>query len=88
MQKQMIKFSNNIKIVTTAKSVKDSSIVLSLYSKADKIKLIAFAMGNNGRMSRILCLFLGSPYTYVSLSKPIAPGQFSVDEIKAIIETN
>ncbi|HXV51339.1 MAG TPA: type I 3-dehydroquinate dehydratase [Nitrosopumilaceae archaeon] len=37
-------------------------------------------------MSRILCLFLGSPYTYVSLGKPIAPGQFSLDEIKSIIK--
>ena len=27
---------------------------------------------------------LGSPYTYVSLGKPIAPGQFSVDEVKSI----
>jgi 3-dehydroquinate dehydratase-1 len=42
-------------------------------------------MGDNGRLSRILCLYLGSPYTYVSLGKPIAPGQFSVDEVKKII---
>ena len=88
MQKQMKKFSNYIKIVTTAKSINDSSNVLSLYSKADKTKLIAFAMGNNGRMSRILCLFLGSPFTYVALGKPIAPGQFNVDEIKDILSTN
>jgi 3-dehydroquinate dehydratase-1 len=42
-------------------------------------------MGNNGRLSRILCLYLGSPYTYASLGKPIASGQFSVDEVKKII---
>jgi len=41
-------------------------------------------MGNYGKISRILCLFLGSPYTYASLGKPIAPGQFSVDEVKSI----
>ncbi len=82
---QMSKFSNNVKIVTTAKSAKDSTITLQLYSQNRKNSLIAFAMGDNGRLSRILCLYLGSPYTYVSLGKPIAPGQFSVDEVKKII---
>ena len=80
---QMKKFSNNIKIVTMAKSINDATQVLSLYKNNDT-KLIAFSMGNYGRISRILCLFLGSPYTYVSLGKPVAPGQFSVDEVKSI----
>ena len=80
---KMKKFSNNIKIVTMAKSINDASYVLSLYNN-NKVKLIAFSMGNYGRMSRLLCLLLGSPYTYVSLGKPIAPGQFSVDEVKSI----
>ena len=83
---QMAKFSDNVKIVTTAKSKDDSTRVLRLYSKNPKTNLIAFAMGDNGRISRILCLYLGSPYTYVSLGKPIAPGQFSVDEMKKIID--
>jgi len=82
---QMSKFSKNIKIVTTARSTNDSSRVLSLYNVA-KLNLIAFAMGEYGKMSRVLCLFLGSPYTYVSLGKAIAPGQFSLDEIKSIIK--
>jgi 3-dehydroquinate dehydratase-1 len=81
----MSKFSHNVKIVTTAKSAKDSTTTLQLYSQNKKSNLIAFAMGDNGRLSRILCLYLGSPYTYVSLGKPIAPGQFSVDEVKKII---
>jgi len=80
---EMKKFSKNIKIVTMAKSINDASYVLSLYNN-NKVKLIAFSMGNYGRMSRLLCLLLGSPYTYVSLGKPIAPGQFSVDEVKSI----
>ena len=80
---QMKKFSNNIKIVTMAKSVNDATRVLSLY-KNNNTKLIAFSMGNFGRMSRLLCLLLGSPYTYVSLGKAVAPGQFSVDEVKSI----
>ena len=81
---EMKKFSNNIKIVTMAKSINDGSRILSLYNNSKNVKLIAFSMGNFGKMSRLLCLFLGSPYTYVSLGKPIAPGQFSLDEVKSI----
>ncbi len=81
---QMSKFSSNVKIVSTAKSTNDSTRMLELYSKKGKNNLISFAMGDFGRISRILCLYLGSPYTYVSLGKAIAPGQFSVDEIKKI----
>ena len=81
---KMAKVSSNVKIVTTAKSVNDSTQVLQLYGKKGKTNLIAFSMGDAGRISRVLCLYLGSPYTYVSLGKPVAPGQFSVDEIKKI----
>ena len=81
---QMAKFSSNVKIVSTAKSTDDSTRMLELYSKKGKNNLISFAMGDFGRISRILCLYLGSPYTYVSLGKAIAPGQFSVDEVKKI----
>jgi len=81
---QMNKFSSNVKIVSTAKSTDDSNRMLELYSKKGRISLISFAMGDLGRISRILCLYLGSPYTYVSLGKAVAPGQFSVDEVKKI----
>ena len=86
MRKKMSKFSKNIKIVTTARSISDTLGILSLYKFQNNTNLIAFAMGDYGRMSRILCTQLGSPYTYVSLGKPVAPGQFSLDEIKSIFE--
>jgi len=81
---KMNKFSDLIKIVTVAKNVSDVSRLLSLYSIKSKNKIIAFCMGEQGRFSRILCLHLGSPFTYVSLGKAIAPGQFSVNEIKSL----
>ena len=83
--KQMSKFSCNVKIVSTAKSTDDSTRMLGLYSKKGKNNLISFAMGDAGKISRILCLYLGSPYTYVSLGKAVAPGQFSIDEVNNII---
>jgi 3-dehydroquinate dehydratase-1 len=82
--KQMKKISKHIKIVSTANSIKDATTVLSLYRKTNS-NLIAFAMGSFGRISRILCLYLGSPYTYVSFGAPVAPGQFSLDEVKSLL---
>ena len=84
VQKNMSRFSKNIKIVTTAKSLIDSTKIMSLYNPDNKINLISFCMGEIGKHSRILCLYLGSPFTYVSFGKPIAPGQFSLDEVKSI----
>ena len=83
--KQMSRFSSHLKIVTTAKKIDDSTRMLELYAKKGENTLISFAMGDLGRISRILCLYLGSPYTYVSLGKAVAPGQFSIGEIKRII---
>jgi 3-dehydroquinate dehydratase I len=86
MLRKMSKFSNNVKIVTTAKTIGDTIRILLLYKLHTKrINLIAFAMGDYGRMSRILCTKLGGPYTYVSLGKPVAPGQFSLKEMKSIL---
>ncbi len=85
--KKMSRFSNNIKVVTTAKTINDTIRVLALYKKVTKrTNLVAFAMGDYGRMSRILCTKLGSPYTYVSMGKPVAPGQFSLNEMKIIFK--
>ena len=66
------------------KSISDTSRILSLYNKSSKTKLIAFAMGEQAKFSRILCIHLGSPYTYVSLGKAVAPGQFSLDDMKSL----
>ncbi len=83
----MKKFSNNIKLVTMATNVTDSLRVLNLYDKFKDSNLIAFAMGDCGVISRILCTFYGkSPYTYASLEKSIAPGQLSVIEMRRIYD--
>ena len=82
--RNMKKFSNYVKIVTTAKTVNDAVRTLSLYNNDSKVKLVAFSMGEDARFTRILSLHMGSPLAYVSLGKPIAPGQFSLDEIRSI----
>ncbi|MEO9276897.1 MAG: type I 3-dehydroquinate dehydratase [Nitrososphaera sp.] len=84
MLKNMSKFSKNVKIVTTSKTISDTIRVLGLYKAASKLNLVCFAMGDYGRMSRVICAKLGSPFTYVSIGKPVAPGQFSLQEMKRI----
>jgi 3-dehydroquinate dehydratase-1 len=83
---EMKKFSNNIKLVTMATNVTDSLRLLNLYSKFKDINLITFAMGDCGIISRILCPIYGSPFTYGSLEKSIAPGQLSVIEMRGIYD--
>ena len=82
---EMRRHSRYVKIVTSAKKIHDASYVLALYACAKDTSLVAFAMGDLGRISRILCLYMGSPFTYVSLGRPVAPGQFSLRQIKRII---
>lgn len=83
---QMQSLSSHVKIVTLARTPQDASRVLSLYGKKSKGGLVAFAMGEAGRFSRILCLYMGSPYTYVSLGKATAPGQFSAEQVRRIVD--
>lgn len=82
---KMKKISKNIKIVTKANSKNDNINVLSLYKKSANINLIAFAMGDIGRVSRLICLYLGSPFTYASSSnRNMKLGQFKLNEYKLI----
>lgn len=81
-----------VKIVTTAVSDEDVEKVMALYdwcrgeSGMERIAvggLIAFCMGDKGRMSRLDCLGKGAPYTYAALSEEeaAAPGQWPAEEM-------
>ena len=83
---QMGRISGCVKMVSTARTARDYSRMLELYSRKGKTSLIAFSMGELGRISRVLCLYLGSPYTYASLGRAVAPGQLSVEEIAAMTD--
>lgn len=69
-------YSNFAKIVTTAKDSEDAFRVLELYEGITGIELIAFAMGELGVISRILCTMAGNaPFTYAAVDGNTAPGQ-------------
>ena len=77
-------YSPYLKIVTTANNIDDSINILNLYQSVDThVNLVAFAMGEAGIISRILCTVTGdAPFTYASLGSAIAPGQMSIDQMK------
>jgi len=84
---EMSKYSNYLKLVTTARNSEDNFKVLSLYDNNINTNLIAFAMGELGISSRLLCtLYGGSPFTYASLDNLLAPGQLDIVLMKKIYD--
>ena len=77
------------KIVCLAKKTEDNLKILDLYSfNKEKSKLVAFCTGKFGVPSRILCLRLGAPYSYVSLpNEPVAEGQLDIVTMNKIVRT-
>jgi len=72
-----------VKMVTTATSKADADIVLSLYDAAEPGTLVAFAMGEEGRSSRLEALKRGAPFSYacVSPEEATAAGQWTTEEM-------
>lgn len=73
------------KIVVTANDEDDTARVLKLYESFEPGRLVAFAMGEKGRSSRIDCLAKGAPHTYAALNEEeaAAPGQMSTVSMRA-----
>ena len=75
-----------VKIVSHAREMADNLKVLGLipYAQRKGKEIIAFCMGEKGKMSRVMAPLLGSYLTYASLNKGevSAPGQMTVKELK------
>jgi len=75
-----------VKIVTFAQSYEDNLRTLSLipYAKNRGQKIIAFCMGEKGKVSRILAPMMGSVWGYASSShgRGSAPGQLTAVELR------
>ena len=84
---EMRTYSQNIKMVTTAQTTVDSLRLLDLYENASRLNLIAFAMGDAGVISRVLCVIIGNaPFTYASLEKAISPGQLTIKQMRKLYD--
>ena len=69
-----------VKMVTTAHSEENTGRILSLYDLLET-PLVAFAMGEAGKQSRVECLRLGAPFTYAAWDEAAAPGQIPYQEM-------
>ena len=86
-----------VKIAAMATSEEDVARVLALYSSIAStnsaaetqrpVELVAFSMGEIGKVSRLECLKLGSPFIYAALSEEeaAAPGQWTYSEMIAAV---
>lgn len=89
-----------LKLVTTALNADDVRRLLSLYKwwsnktkvpveteRATQNHLIAFCMGERGRMSRLCAMTLGAGFTYAALEsgQETASGQLSIEEVRGFL---
>ena len=84
---QMIRLEADvIKIVPFARSWEDNLSILSLipFAKERRQEIVAFCMGEKGKISRVFSPFVGAAWTYASINRTraSAPGQLTVRELK------
>ena len=87
-QRQLNYGADICKIITTAQRLEDNLTVLRLISEFPGTRLVSFAMGPLGFMSRVLCPLAGGDFTYASIEKgkESAEGQITVEELIKIYE--
>ena len=74
------------KVITTAQSFEDNMTILQLIAEFPETRIVSFAMGNLGIISRILCPLVGGDFTYTSIDKGMesASGQITVRELRKL----
>jgi len=88
VQRQLKAGADIGKMVTTAQGFEDNLTVLQLISEFPGVRLISFARGALGSMSRVLCPLVGGDFTYASIEKgkESAQGQITVRDLLKIYE--
>jgi len=75
-----------VKIACKANSHSDCARVMGLYE--NHLNLVAFCMGNMGKITRLAAPILGAPFTYASIQgKETAPGQISISEVEMFLNS-
>lgn len=77
-----------VKICTYAHTVEDNLRVLGIipYARNKGQTIIAFAMGEQGRISRVMAPLVGAAWGYASAEKGAesAPGQLTIEEMRLV----
>ena len=89
VQKELAAGADICKMVTTAQKLEDNLTVLQLISDFPKTKVVSFAMGPLGSVSRILCPLVGGDFIYASVEEgqESASGQMTVRDLRNIYGT-
>ena len=88
VQRQLVAGADICKIVTTARGFEDNITVLRLISEFPKARVVSFAMGDSGLVSRILCPLVGGDFSYASIEqgRESASGQITVRDLSKLYE--
>lgn len=75
-----------VKIATMVKTNNDNARIISLYNISGRV--VAFGMGNLGKITRIVAPFLGAEFTFAAMDEgeETAPGQIKYSRMKAAIQ--
>jgi 3-dehydroquinate dehydratase type I len=86
VSRQIAAGADTCKVVTFANKAEDNWTVLRLIHEFPEKRIVAFAMGEKGLASRILCPLTGGDFTYAAISKGTesAEGQLTVKELYEI----
>jgi 3-dehydroquinate dehydratase type I len=85
LEREIASGADVCKIVTTAKRVEDNLALLSFTVAACKrANVVCFAMGEYGRVSRLLSPLFGGFFTFAALESggETAPGQMTIQEMR------
>jgi len=86
VKKQMEAGADVCKVITTAQSFEDNQTTLKLITEFPKTRMVSFAMGPLGLVSRVLCPLIGGDFTYASIEegRESAPGQITVRQLSKL----
>lgn len=88
VQRQSKAGADICKVVTTAQRFEDNLTVLQVIREFPETRVISFAMGHHGLISRVLCPLVGGDFTYASVEKgkESASGQITVRDLRKLYE--
>ncbi len=86
--KQIAAGADIYKVVTTAKAFQDNLTILQIIKDFPEMKVVSFAMGPPGYLSRVLCPVVGGEFTYASIEtgKESAAGQITARDLRRLYE--
>jgi len=86
--RQMKAGADICKVVTTATKFEDNLTALQLIADFRQARVVSFAMGPLGSVSRVLCPLVGGDFTYASIEtgKESAAGQITVWDLRKLYE--